>query len=63
MDCGLFDCEKLIGKNIKVILKNNFYYRGQLLDADSSFIKIKDKVGRVVFLSISEISTLEEVNV
>lgn len=57
----LIDCDRLIGRYVKIVLKNSFYYRGQLLNTDNSFIKIKDKTGKVVFLSISEISTLEEV--
>jgi small nuclear ribonucleoprotein (snRNP)-like protein len=50
----------LIGRYVKIILKSDFYYRGQLLAADKSFLKIKDKTGKLVLLSISEISTLEE---
>jgi small nuclear ribonucleoprotein (snRNP)-like protein len=54
------DCNNLIGLYVKIILKSDFYYRGQLLAADNSFIKIRDKNGKIVLLSLSEISTLEE---
>ncbi|MBU1027993.1 MAG: hypothetical protein KKF48_03010 [Nanoarchaeota archaeon] len=54
------DCNNLIGKYVKIILRSSFYYRGHLLAADNSFIKIRDKTGKIVLLSISEISTLEE---
>jgi hypothetical protein len=55
------DYNSLIGRYVKIILKNDFYYRGRLLAADKSFLKIKDKTGKIVFLSVSDISTLEEV--
>lgn len=50
-----------INKKIKVILKNNFYYKGLVIEADSNFIKLKDLRGSIVMISSDAIFSIEEV--
>lgn len=50
---------KLIGKNIRLILKNNFHYRGLVFDSEAKGIWLRDKYGNSVFISVEDISLLE----
>ena len=47
-------------KRVFIELKNKRQYSGTVLISNSSFVKIKDKFGKKVSFSTSEISVIEE---
>jgi hypothetical protein len=54
------DWSDWIGKRIFVILNSGLKYSGLVLDADSDFIKIRDKFNAIVTFRVTEIGTIQE---
>jgi len=52
--------ESEIGKQVRIILKNDFHYTGIILDSDDLSILLKDKFGKQVRLSRDSIMILED---
>ena len=51
--------DKSIGDRVKIILKNDFTYVGDVLDVNDNFIKIRDKYNKPVHLAIDNIKVIE----
>ncbi|MCK5624224.1 hypothetical protein KAI04_00085 [Candidatus Pacearchaeota archaeon] len=51
-----------IGLRIKIILKNDYYYIGEVLDADENSLDLLDIRGNRVSLSKDAISSIQEVS-
>jgi RNase P/RNase MRP subunit p29 len=56
------DLTRYIGLKIKLVLKNNYYYVGVVLNADNNSVDIKDVKGQLVSLDKDSILTIQEVN-
>ena len=56
------DLIKFIGLKVKIILKNNYYYIGQVLNADENSVDLLDMRGQRVALSKEAISSIQEVS-
>lgn len=50
------------GKKIKVVLPNQIFYNGKIINEDETFIFIIDKFGSEVRLNKSQIISMEVVN-
>ncbi len=50
-----------IGKQVRIILINDFHYSGIILESSASFIILKDKFGKRVTLNRDSISVMEDV--
>ena len=50
------------GKKIKILLKNNFVYTCFIEEYFEDSIKIKDKFGNLVIISLENISMITELN-
>ncbi|GBE19319.1 hypothetical protein BMS3Abin17_00042 [archaeon BMS3Abin17] len=50
-----------IGLNVKINLKNNYYYICKVISADKESIDIIDKKGKNISISKYLISTIEEI--
>lgn len=55
------DLIKYAGLRVKVVLKNNYYYIGVVLNAEDDSIDLKDVKGNFVSLSKDSILTIQEV--
>jgi RNase P/RNase MRP subunit p29 len=55
------DLLSYVGLKVKIILANNYYYVGKVLDADDKFIKLLDFKGKHVTISKDAILSLQEV--
>lgn len=51
-----------INKEVKISLKNEWYYKGKVLSQGEDFLRIKDIKGRIVLICREEIKIIEEVN-
>lgn len=51
--------ESLSGKNVRLILKNNFHYTGKIIEDLDISLKIIDKFGKEVIVSKDSIQVLE----
>ena len=51
-----------VGRNVKAILPNTFYYTGKCLKQEGDKILILDKNNKEVLLSISNLVVLEVLN-
>lgn len=51
-----------IGSRVKIILKNNYYYIGDVLDADDSSLDLRDIKGNNVSVAKESISSIQEVS-
>lgn len=49
------------GLKVKIILMNNYYYVGTVLNADKDSINLKDIKGQLVSLKAKSILTIQEV--
>ena len=47
--------EELEGKNIKIILKNNFQYNGKIVSISGDSVKFKDQYEDIVLISLDNI--------
>ena len=56
------DLLNYIGKRVKIELKNNFLYEGDVLTADEDSLTIKDKFGKIVCFSLDSILFIREVD-
>lgn len=49
-----------VGKNVKIVLQNNFFYKGEILDCDSRSLEFLDsKTGSVFIFDLDNIKTFE----
>ena len=48
-----------LGKSVRIILKNGFHYTGKVEFLGETSIRICDKFGQPVIISISDISLIE----
>jgi len=55
------DLIKFIGLKVKIILKNDYYYVGEVLNANETSIDLLDMRGQRVALSEESISSIQEV--
>lgn len=55
------DLNKYLGLKVKIVLKNNYYYVGIVLNADENSLDLKDVKGQFVSLSKDSILTIQEV--
>lgn len=53
----------LIGKQVKVFLKNKFYYQCVILDCNDNMLKVKDRFKGVMFFGFSEIQKIVPIDV
>lgn len=51
--------KELVGKTLRLSLKNGFYYKGKILSVGEDFLVILDKVGKKVIISLDTIDTVE----
>jgi len=51
--------ERMIGKRIYVVLKNNRRYTGDVQSVEGKLILINDKFGQEIYISTDEISFME----
>ncbi len=56
------DLNNYIGRKIKLVLKNNYYYVGLVISADENSLDLKDVKGQFVSLSKDSILTIQEVS-
>lgn len=56
------DLIKYIGLKVKILLKNNYYYVGKVINADDDSLYLKDIKGQSVSLSEDSILTIQEVS-
>lgn len=55
------DLTKYNGLKVKIILWNNYYYVGKVINADEKFLELKDVKGQLVLLNKDSILTIQEV--
>ena len=55
------DLVNYVGLKVKIILTNNYYYVGKVLDADENSLELIDMNGKRVSLSKQAILTIQEV--
>lgn len=48
-----------VGKNVKLVLNNNYFYKCLILSVGDDFIKIRDIRDTTYFIVLSEIKILE----
>jgi len=53
--------KNLIGRKVKIWLKDSFKREGKLLEVDDNFICIKDIKDGLTFIAISEIRSVNEI--
>ena len=51
-----------INKRVKVSLSNGFYYKGLVLSEGDSYIRIRDITGKMVFINLGAVISIEEEN-
>ena len=51
-----------LGKTVKLILTNNYFYIGKILDVKPDSLLILDKTGKNVSIGLNSIMLLEESN-
>ena len=56
------DLINYIGKNVKIILTNKYYFVGVVLSADEEGLDLKDFKGHLVSLKKEAISSIQEVS-
>jgi small nuclear ribonucleoprotein (snRNP)-like protein len=56
------DLNKYLGLKVKILLKNNYYYVGVVLNADESSLDLKDVKGQNVSLNKDIILSIQEVS-
>ena len=56
------DLNNYIGRKIKLVLKNNYYYVGLVISADENSLDLKDVKGQFVSLSKDSIFSIQEVS-
>lgn len=49
------------GQKIRLILKDNLHFNGEILEENDTFLIIKDKFSKQVYINKTEIKTLEVV--
>ena len=49
-----------IGKRVKIVLDNSYYYIGEVLNADEDSLDLLDMTGKRVALSKQSIFTIQE---
>lgn len=59
MDADYLD--DYVGKVVKLILTNNYFYIGRVLGLKNGSLQILDKTGKIVSLSSEQIILIEEV--
>lgn len=52
--------DSLVGKKVKIVLKNNTYYKGMVLSQGDTYLKIRDIRDKMVFLNFDSISHMED---
>jgi len=52
--------ESMIGKKVKVSLKNEMYYKGLVLSEGEDYIKIKDIRNNIVHIKLDFITVIQE---
>lgn len=52
---------QLVGKKVQIILSNDFFYAGTVVDEDNFFIVLLDKFGKRISLGKKDIQTVKEV--
>lgn len=52
--------DSLIGKRVKVVLKNGMYYKGLVLSQGDTYINIRDLRDKKVFINLDAVSNMEE---
>lgn len=57
------DLLKFIGRKVKIILLNNYYFVGEVISADEHSLDLRDIKGQFVSLKKESISTIQEVQV
>jgi len=55
------DLNKYLGLKVKIVLKNNYYYVGIIINADEHSLDLKDVKGQFVSLNEDAILTIQEV--
>jgi len=55
------ELECYLGRQIKLILKNNYYYSGKIKSLDQDSLLLIDKFGSLVTIPYEEISLITEV--
>lgn len=48
------------GERLKIILKNGYIYRGEVMGKDSDFLKMEDCKAGIVSIRLTEIAVMEE---
>jgi len=52
--------ESMIGKKVKVSLKNEMYYKGLVLSEGEDYIKIRDIRNNIVHIKLDFITVIQE---
>lgn len=50
-----------VGEKVKLILSNGYVYVGVILSKGETYVKIRDKYDKTVFLSLDNVKVVEEV--
>ena len=53
------DLIEFVGEKVKIILKNNYYYKCSILSVGDDYVKIRDFHDNIVFVVLDEIKLLE----
>jgi RNase P/RNase MRP subunit p29 len=56
------DLVSYVGLKVKILLRNNYYYVGVVINADKDSLDLKDIKGQNVSLSKDTILTIQEVS-
>ena len=54
--------EEMVGRRVYIILKSGRKYTAFVDDVEGSLLKIRDKYGKIVYISSNEISIIQEEN-
>ena len=54
------DLKEFEGKNIKIVLNNNYQYNGEIISLSRDSLKFKDKYNAVILISLDHIKFVRE---
>lgn len=52
--------EEFKGKNVRIVLKNNYLYNGEIISLSEDSLKFRDKFDAVVLISLDNIKFVKE---
>ena len=52
--------DEWVNKQVRISLKTGMYYKGKVLSSGEDFLKIRDFRDNIVFISLDQISIIQE---